>query len=257
MPLRLSTALRSAIAAQGSLADILRGGKIQIYSGAQPATADTAPSGTLLVTLTDNSGAHTAEVRATGSVALTGGGSGSVDTLTVDGFEIMGSATSFDTDLATTAQKIVDKINANPRNLLWRATRSSQTINIKARRGFGALANGLVVASTVTTITKTDTNMSGGVSSANGLLFNEGASGVLTKKTDQVWSGVAVATGTAGWFRFLPAEADSGATDSSEVDERLDGTCSTSGAQMNLSSTSIVSGATQTLSSFSATLPAS
>lgn len=257
MPLRLSAGLRNGVGSQGALADILRGGKILVYSGAQPSTAEAAPTGTLLVTLTDASGAHTAEVRATGSVALTGGGAGSLDTLTVDGKEIMGSATAFVTDLATTAQKVVDKINSNPKNLLFRATRSGNTINIKSRRGLGALANGWVVASTATTITKTDTNMSGGVDSVNGLKFEEAAAGVLAKKSDQVWSGVAVASGTAGWFRFMGAEADSGALDSTEADERLDGTCATSGGQMNMSSTTITSGATQTLASFTATLPAS
>lgn len=256
MTMRISTALRDAVNGQGSLADVLRGGKIMVYSGSQPATADTAPSGTLLVTLTDASGAHTVEVRATGSVALTGGGAGSVDTLTVDGKEIMGSATAFITDLATTAQAVVDKINANPRNLFVKATRSSNTINLTARRGLGALANGWVVASTVTTITKTDANLASGVYSVNGLKFGESVSGVISKYGPQVWSGVAVASGTAGWFRFVGPEADSLATDSAAEHERLDGSCATSGGQMNMSSTSITSGATQTLNAFAATLPA-
>lgn len=35
-----------------ALADLYDGGSLKIYSGSQPATADTAPTGTLLVTIT-------------------------------------------------------------------------------------------------------------------------------------------------------------------------------------------------------------
>lgn len=35
-----------------ALADLYDGGEIKIYSGSQPATADTSPTGTLLVTIT-------------------------------------------------------------------------------------------------------------------------------------------------------------------------------------------------------------
>jgi len=50
MTLRLSTGLRNATANAVALA--LRYGEIDIYSGAQPATADAAPTGTLLGTVT-------------------------------------------------------------------------------------------------------------------------------------------------------------------------------------------------------------
>ena len=62
MAYHVSTGLRNKLLSKsagaivgGSLADLLDLGKIMIYSGAVPATADDAVSGTLLVTITNNS----------------------------------------------------------------------------------------------------------------------------------------------------------------------------------------------------------
>ena len=257
MALRLSKGLRNFLNEGGSLKQAFAGGKILLYTGSQPADADAAVTGTLLCTYTSSSGAHTAEVRSTGSVALTGGASGSVDTLTVNSIEIMGSATAFNTSLTQTAADICTKINNNPKNMLFVASNGgTATVTITAKPGLGTLPNAWVVASTVTTITKTDANMASGVNQANGLLFDDSAAGALVKSTSQTWSGVAGNTGTAGWFRLVGSVADAGSADSSEVFHRLDGNVATSGANLNLSSTSIVATATQTLSTFTLTEPA-
>jgi hypothetical protein len=257
MALRLSKGLRNFINEGGSLKQALAGGKLLIYSGSQPADADSAVAGTLLATITLASGAHTAEVQSLGSVDLTGGAAGSVDTLTVNSIEIMGSSTPFNTSLAVTAQDVCDKINNNPKNALYQAfVSATDVINIRAKPGLGTLPNGWVVASTVTTITKTDSNMAGGVNSVNGLLLGDSTDGRVVKLPSQTWSGVAGATGTAGWFRFVGAVADAGSADSSQVFHRLDGNIATSGANLNMSNTSIVSAATQTIDTFAATLPA-
>lgn len=257
MALRLSAGLRNFLLEGGSLKQAFNGGKLLLYTGSQPTLATDAVSGTLLCTYTVSSGAHTAEVRATGSVALTGGGSGSVDTITLDGNEIMGSATAFNASLTQTAADICTKINNNPKNLLVVASNSGgQTVTLTAKPGLGSIANGWVVASTVTTITKTDTNMASGVTAVNGLTFGDAAAGALVKNPSETWSGVAVASNTAGWFRLVGAVSDAGSADSSEVYHRLDGNVATSGANLNLSSTTITSGATQTLSTFSITVPA-
>jgi len=52
MAVRLSTGLRTFVADSGIKAAFDTTGRINIYTGAQPATADTAGSGTLLGTLT-------------------------------------------------------------------------------------------------------------------------------------------------------------------------------------------------------------
>ncbi len=88
-----------------------------------------------------------------------------------------------------------------------------------------------------------------------GITFEASATdGTLEKNASETWSGTAIATGTAGWFR-LRAAGDTGA--SSTTQARVDGAVSTSGAQMNLGSLSITSGAPFVLSAGSFTLPKS
>jgi len=87
----------------------------------------------------------------------------------------------------------------------------------------------------------------------NGLEFKKEISGTLSKNSLEAWSGVASATGTAGWFRFYDNNEDTGADVTSC---RFDGSVGTSGAQLTVSSTSITSGATITVDSFDITLPA-
>lgn len=98
---------------------------------------------------------------ATGSVDLTGGTSGSVDDITVDGVSIMSGAEPFDTDLATTAQNVADNINAYTSTPGYTAAANSTVITITAADA-GAAPNGFVVTSSATTITTADTDMSGG-----------------------------------------------------------------------------------------------
>lgn len=57
MAFKLSTGLQNALAT--ALDTNMANGYLQIYSGAQPADPDDEPSGTLLVTLTDDGGAFT------------------------------------------------------------------------------------------------------------------------------------------------------------------------------------------------------
>lgn len=256
MTMRLSTSLRNYLNKYGGIDEALRGGRIEIYSGAQPATPATAASGTLLCTITSSAGAHTAEVLSTGTVTLNTGAAGSVDTLTVNGVEVMGAAVAFNTSLTQTAADVAAQINRYQSVPNYSATSSGAVVTISALRGTGTGPNGYVVASTVTTLTKTDANMAGGVASVNGLLFSEPASGVMNKLSTQTWSGTNAATGTAGWFRQYGSVADTGTADSTDVKIRLDGAVATSGAEMNLNSTAFTSGATTTLSSWSMTVPA-
>lgn len=258
MTVRLSNALRNYVNEQGSLKHALQGGKLLVYSGAQPATPETAPSGTLLCTYTASSAAHTAEVLAVGTVTLSTGAAGSVDTITVDGVDILPSAVAFNTSLAQTALDCITAINKASTSPKYKAsTGGSGVINITAARGAGAEANGLVVSGSFTTITGSYGNMASGVTAVNGLNFGASASGVLSKDDAQTWSGVAAASGTAGWARFVGAVADSGAADSTDSQVRIDMSISTSGSDLNLTSTAIAATATQTISGFAITLPAS
>jgi hypothetical protein len=260
MALRFSKGFRNFINEAGSLKEALNGGKLLIYSGAQPTDADSAITGTLLVAITLASGAHTPEVLAQGKTTLTGGGAGSVNTFTVNGIEIMGSATNFNTSLTQTATDIATKINNNPKNLLFTAAGSGTDVIITAKPGLGTLANGWVLATTTTTITKTDVNVgttTAGVNSANGLTFGDSAAGTIVKNPTETWSGIASNSGTAGWFRFQASVTDAGAADASEVFIRVDGNVASSGANLNMSNTAITALAVQTLNTFSLTYPAS
>lgn len=265
MALRFSPALQNFVAEQGSWKEFFDNGIIEIYTGTQPATPDLAVTGTLLATISSSSGAVTSEVKSQGTVTLTGGASGSVDTLTVNSLEIMGSSTAYNTSLTQTAADVALKCMRNPKNRLFVVTSSGAVITITAKPGLGTLPNGWVVATGVTTITKTDANMgsggaaTAGVNPANGLLMDyNAAAGVFTKNATQTWSGVAVGAGTqtAGWFRYKSSIADAGALDSSAVYLRMDGNIATSGANLNMSSTSVTNGAVQTISTFSFTVPA-
>lgn len=257
MALKVTAALRNYLLESGSLKDALSNCVLKFYSGAQPATAETAPPGTLLCVFSLASGAITREVLSLGSVALTGGGSGSMNTLTVNGIEIMGAPVNFNTSLVQTATDICTRINNNPSNKLFNASNGGgalATIAITAEPGQGALPNGWVVVSTPTTITKTDANMAGGVSSVNTLRWGDSVGGILPKDPTQVWTGVALVTATVGWFRIESGVADALGTDVSESVMRMDGAVGVSGAELN-GVTTITAGVTQTIQSLTITLP--
>lgn len=257
MTIRYSDALRSFMAKFGSMADGMHNGKLLVYTGSQPVSANAAATGTLLCTFTDNGGAHTAEVLATGTVTLTGGASGSVTSITVNGVEVLGATVAFNATLTQTAADVAAQINRFKSAPNYRASSSGAVVTIKALPGTGASVNTFAVVSTASTITTSDANLSGGVSAVNGLKWGDVAAGVLTKLSTQTWKGTNAATGTAGWFRFVAATADPGTLDSSETYLRADGSVATSGADMNLSSTAFVSGADTTLPTGSFTMPAS
>jgi hypothetical protein len=84
--------------------------------------------------------------------------------------------------------------------------------------------------------------------------LNTAVAGVLSKASD-TWDGVAVQTGTAGYFRYCASTSDGNGTSTSEI--RIQGAVSTSGAELNMSSTTITSAATTTIDTFDITMPAS
>jgi hypothetical protein len=88
----------------------------------------------------------------------------------------------------------------------------------------------------------------------NGLEISGPTLGVIGINPGDVWSGVGIVDGTAGWFRFYSNAENIGA-DPSAV--RLDGICGTSQAQLNMSSLLISKDATTTIDSFVITMPRS
>lgn len=252
--LRYSTALRNSILQHQPVRLAMSNSFLKVYTGSQPASADAAPTGTLLCTYSSSAGTPTRETLAVGTITLAGT-SGSADTLTMNSLEIMGSSTASDGTVAGTATLVAAKINANPKNVyvIASTTGGSGVITLTAKPGLGSLPNTWVLAGTGTTITLTQTTaMTGGVTALNGLLWGVSAGGVLSKLSTQTWSGTALATGVAGWCRFEAAVTDAGALDSVAAVLRIDGAV---GSELSLSNTNFVISVVQTIDSFTLTEP--
>jgi hypothetical protein len=260
MTIRQSTGLRNHLQQNGSFRSAFQGGKLSVYSGTQPATADTAPSGTLLVTITDASGAHTAEVRATGTITITGT-SGTITGITIGGVQILGATVTWTTSNDVTAGLIRDQINKYHGHKIVTASAATNVVTLTAKLGYGTAINGMVVTTTESggDIAGADVNIGSavaGVLQVNGLNFDDVAVGLLAKRTGQTWSGLGLVDGVAGWFRLRGPIADNDSADSAGAFTRLDGNVAVSGGDMNASSTTLAAAATHTVSTFSPTEPA-
>lgn len=100
-------------------------------------------------------------VGATGTVLLTGGAAGSVDSVIVNGVTITSGSVAFSVDLPTTATAVAANITAHTSSPNYTAVAVGSVITITALTG-GSASNGFVVSTTLTTITATTTNMIGG-----------------------------------------------------------------------------------------------
>jgi len=262
MGFRYSTGYRNFKMNGGSFQQAIQNGDLRIYSGTQPATADTAPSGTLLCTITSASGARTAEVLSSATVTLATGAAGSVNSITVlaTTLELLAPnqfsaavPVAFNTSLTQTASDCVTQINKGTWWHGFAATSSGAIITVKPLPGLGDSINTADITATCTTITTTDVDFAGGVDPANGLQFGATASGEITKSG--TWSGVNAATGTAGWARFVGSIADAGGASTTLI--RVDMDIATAGTIMTMSSTALTSAATTTIDSVSISHPAS
>jgi len=256
MTVRLSTGMRNGMAARMGFAAMLNQGYIKVFSGSQPASADAAETGTLLGTFTASSGDLTKETRATGTIQVTAAASGSINSVSVGGLNIIpdGAVAAVAGDTAATALALCTAIN---RNGMFEASLSGSTVTIKGRPGSGAITP--AITNSLATVTTTlGSPMASGVAPVNGLILGVEASGVISKPSTQIWSFTGVAAGTAGWARFYSSDtADTGALLSAAPwYPRLDGSCGVGSGDFQMSTLSIVIGLPVTLDSFSWTQPA-
>jgi len=100
-------------------------------------------------------------VQAVGSVTLTGGAAGSVDSITVGGINIMSGSVAYVTSLAATATAVAANITAYTSSPNYSAVAVGAQINITATLA-GSTPNGLAVVATATTITTSKVDMYGG-----------------------------------------------------------------------------------------------
>ena len=258
MTFRLSTGARNLLAEGRGLGAIFNRGSLEIYSGTQPTTGDSAKTGTLLGLVTSSSGALTKETRAVGTIVITAAAGGAINAVTVGTFNIIpdGAVSAVAGDTAGTAVALAAAIN---RNGIFEASVSGSTITITAKPGVGTSWNGLALTASLTTVTATygGGTVAGGVVPVNGLIFGSPVAGVIAKLSTQVWSFNGIAVGTAGWARFVASEADAGAIVSgAPYYPRMDLSVAVSGADLNLSSISIAVAAPNTIDTFAITVPA-
>lgn len=160
------------------------------------ATTQAAVAGVLAVAATGSFRviAGAAPSAATGTVTLTGGGAGSVDSITVNGVEVLGAAVPYNTDLNTTATDVATQINSFTSSPEYTAAAVGPVITITAASGLGSNPNGFVIVVSSTTITTAKTNMGGGV---GGTFYSVTVDGVEILGAPVAWAVSNSATATA------------------------------------------------------------
>lgn len=88
----------------------------------------------------------------------------------------------------------------------------------------------------------------------NGLNLATAVDGVTEKESGETWSGVGLADGTAGWFRYYSNAYGTGA---SSTAIRFDGVCGVGSGELRMSSLTVATSATTTVDAASITQPAS
>jgi hypothetical protein len=245
MSFKLSTGLRNYMLATGSLRKAFENGVLKIYSGSAPTSADDAENGVLLCTISKASGAVSANAKGTQKITLvTVTGADTLTTVTLGGAAYTynpGGAMS----VINIAINLARVINETCPFCIAVASGSDGTIYVMSRIDGDTFTSAATANCTVSDkVAATDTNC---------LTLSDSPSGGVLGKNADVWSGVNVATGTAGYFRMVTS-SDGGA--SSSTDKRLQGSISTSGSEMTLSNLNLTLGATLTIDSFNITLPA-
>jgi hypothetical protein len=105
-----------------------------------------------------------AEVLAAGTLTLTGGSSGAVSSVLVNGLDILGSAVAFNSTLSQTMIDVAAQITTNTNR--YTVTANSGVLTITDLQYTGSLHNGYTVSATTTgTLTTSATNFTGGVDS--------------------------------------------------------------------------------------------
>ena len=144
-------------------------------------------------------------VGATGSFDLNDmAAADTLDTVLVNGVEILGGAETFDTNLATTATNVAAAITANSSTPNYTATSAAGIVTIVGLAARGVMDNGLVVDTTETGFTVTnEVDMSGGSTSVAGaftLILRQDTTGSRTFAWPAgiIWAGGTAPTITSG-----------------------------------------------------------
>jgi hypothetical protein len=245
MSFKLSTGLRNYMLGMGSLRKAFENGVLKIYSGSAPTSADDAETGVLLCAISKASGTVSANEKGTQKITqVTVTGADTLTTVTLDGvaYTYNPGGTMTVINIAINLARV---INETCPACVAVASGNDGILNVMSRIDGDTFTSAATANCTINDrVAAVDSDCLGFAEAA--------AAGVLAKDAN-VWSGVNVATGTAGYFRLITS-SDTGASSSTE--KRLQGNISTSGAEMNLSNLNLTQGATLTIDSFNITLPA-
>lgn len=259
----ISDGLKKEVLGEKSLRDILRGGHIKIYSGAAPETANAAVTGTPLNKITRAS--LSAKVAQVMRVTPTAGTANAADwKVTVNGDTVI-----FTDDGTPTAAEICTGLTAllnglaggaltTPAGVIntakcdgkFTVTNNGTTIDItSAVAGVpidvtSEVVNGGGTKGTGTNVTTTITADAYGISleESSGI-----ATGIIEKASAEVWSGLGLADGQAGYFRYVKDDDDGTL---STTQPRIQGVVSTANAPLIIKNINIYTGATTTIDSF-------
>jgi len=256
--LQLSTAARNRLLGTESLADIFADGVIKIFTGTPPNSADDAETGTLLVTITRDSKTVATKQKVTFTVL--NAVNDTEYSITLNGVEVVYKSSSSAT---------LDEISAGLADLLKKAcgtpdANGSYIVNPKVYNEFTITdmsgGTGKITVEANTENKKFYFTAGGNmaidtdVENYYGLHFSYNPTdGTLSKDPGEIWSGVCVNSGIAGYFRFVTKDDDGSASPNFP---RLQGTVGTANADMLVTSTTFSKGATQTVDFATITLPA-
>jgi len=264
MSFRWNTAERNSVLSR--VRSDFEDGIINIYSGTAPTSPDLAKSGTLLLSLTKSGAAVTAGTRSTAKVAT-------VQITNATQALLYGVKITINGNAATN----YDYLNPTPTVGNANAVAMKLAAILNDVPGLNAIAAGCTVSGdagwiflthevageTFTVAATSSEGDKGGVTiDDTGLAAVDLGSlnlgpvdhGVIAKDTGQTWSGTAVATGTAGYWRLVTS-MDDAAADTAHTQKRIQGNCGISGTEMTMVSTSIVDDVVYSINTFSLELP--
>ena len=262
---KFSTGLRNQMLNGRGFREIFGDAVINVYTGTAPVSPDTAPSGTLLLSFSKAGGTVSAGETSTPEIYLividpADHDAGDVIAInwTVDG-AVQAVSYTMGTDWPFThvggndvALGFANAVNKQcPQLMAIALTNTSGSVLVTTRKPGLAL---VLTDHAATTGTFTSHASVSTAARSDALSFGPPASGVISKETAETWSDTVIASGTATYFRLVTS-TDLGTTNT--TDPRLQGSVSTSGAEINASSAVLTIGSVITLDSFVVTFPES
>lgn len=141
----VAEALGSRVDEDGALDAVVVGPRIILTATTPGAPVNIVANGAgLSVTVVQPAQSAAGEVPAAGGFDVVAGSPGqtfnTVSLVAIDGVDLIGSPVDFDTDVATTAQAVADRINSGTSG--YQASSAGGRVDIQATPGLGASANG-------------------------------------------------------------------------------------------------------------------